>query len=142
MQVKREDMTVPAFLTEAVTLILALVYIGLQIFYGMYYHVAIYKFLMNVFAMILVYAGLTILSIYPERINRLPAEVFTVEIRKLSLRMIRIVKLIFVAGIMVPCVFDALGIELLDATSLIVIGLILVVVIYYEGRIIHCLRNE
>jgi hypothetical protein len=42
---------------------------------------------------------------------------------------------------MVPCVFDALGIELLDATSLIVIGLMLLVVIYYEGKIILILRK-
>jgi L-asparagine transporter-like permease len=138
---KKEDMTVPALLLEAVTLILALVYIGLQIFYGLYYHIAVYKFLINVFAMVLVYAGLTLLCVYPEHINRLPPELFTPEIRAISLRMTRLVKLIFVAGIMVPCVFDALGIELLDATSLIVIGLILVVVIYYEGKIIRILRK-
>jgi hypothetical protein len=39
-------------------------------------------------------------------------------------------------------VFDALGIELLDAASLIVIGLMLVVTIYYECRIIHILRKQ
>jgi L-asparagine transporter-like permease len=134
-------MTVPALLTEAVTLILALVYIGLQIFYGWSYRVAVYKFLINVFAMVLVYAGLTLLCVYPERINRLPAEAFTPEIRKLSLRMTRLAKLIFVAGVLVPCVFDALGIELIDATSLVVIGLMLADILYYEGRIIHILRK-
>jgi L-asparagine transporter-like permease len=138
---KREDMTVPALLLESVTLILAIVYIGLQIFYGLYYHIAFYKFLINVFAMVLVYAGLTVLCVYPERINRLPAEAFTPEIRKLSLRMTRLAKLIFVAGILVPCVFDAIGIELLDAASLIVIGLMLADVIYYEGKIIQILRK-
>ena len=139
---RREDMTVPVLLMESVTFILALIYIGLQIFYGFYYHVEIYKFLMNVFAMLLVYAGLTVLCVYPERINRLPAEAFTPKIRKLPLRMIRLVKFIFVAGILVPCAFDALGIEILDATSLIVIGLILIVVIYYEGCIIRILRKD
>ena len=141
MQMKREDMTVPALLLEAVTLILALVYIGLQIFYGVYYHIAAYKFVVNVLAMIVVYLGLTLLCAYPERINRIPPEAFTPKIRRLTLRMVRLVKLIFVAGILVPCVFDALGTELLDAASLIVIGLILFVVLFYEGRIIRCLRK-
>lgn len=139
---RKEDMTVPVLLLEAVTFLLALIYIGLQIFYGLFYHVGVLHFLMNVFAMILVYAGLTVLCMYPERINKLPAEAFTPAIRKLTLRMLRFVKFIFVAGILVPCVFDAVGVEILDATSLIVIGLILVVVIYYEGSIIQRLRKH
>jgi hypothetical protein len=139
---KKEDWTVPALLLEAVTLILAFVYIGLQIFYGLYFHVAVYKFLLNVFAMVLIYAGLTLLGVYPERIHKLPEGAFTPQIRKLTLRMVRLVKFIFVAGILVPCVFDALGIELLDAASLVVIGLMLIVTIYYECRIIHILRKQ
>lgn len=139
---RKEDMTVPALILEALTVLLAFVYIGLQIFYGISYHVGVGKFLLNVFAMLLVYAGLTLLSVYPERINRLPDELFTPYVRKLSLRMIRLVKFIFVAGLLVPCAFDAFGVEMLDADSLIVIGLILAVTVYYECKIIRTLRKS
>ena len=35
---KKEDLTVPAMLFEAIDIILGIAYIGLQIFYGLYYH--------------------------------------------------------------------------------------------------------
>ena len=44
---RKEDLSVVALLLEAVDLILGLVYIGLQIFYGLYYHVPPYKFILN-----------------------------------------------------------------------------------------------
>ena len=56
---RKEDLSVVALLLEAVDLILGLVYIGLQIFYGLYYHVPPYKFILNLLAMVLVYVGLT-----------------------------------------------------------------------------------
>ena len=37
---KKEDLTVPALLMEAVELILGIVYVGLQIYYGITYHVS------------------------------------------------------------------------------------------------------
>ena len=71
---KKEDWSVPALLAEAVSILLELVYIGLQIYYGVTYHVEPYKFLLNIVVTLLVYIALTLLAIYPERINRLPAE--------------------------------------------------------------------
>ena len=62
---RKEDLSVVALLLEAVDLILGLVYIGLQIFYGLYYHVPLYKFILNLLAMVLVYVGLTLLSMHP-----------------------------------------------------------------------------
>ena len=41
---KKEDLTVPAIFAEAVGMILGIVYIGLQIYYGIAYKVAPYKF--------------------------------------------------------------------------------------------------
>lgn len=139
---RKEDLTVPAIFAEAVTLLLGLVYIGMQIYYGVTYHVAPENFICNVLGIVLVYAGLSALSCYPEKINRLPEEVCTGKIRTCSIRMVRLVKMIFVTGLMVPCVADVAGTEIRDAFSLVVIALILLVVCYYEARIIHELRKK
>ena len=42
---KKEDLTVPAIFAEAIGMILGIVYIGLQIYYGIVYKVAPYKFI-------------------------------------------------------------------------------------------------
>lgn len=139
---RREDWSVPALLAEAVCILLGMIYIGLQIYYGVNYHVAPYKFIMNIVVILLVYAALTLFAVYPERINRLPDEVCVGRVRKLSIRMVRLVKYIFVAGLMVPCVCDALGIQIQEAYCLIVMGLILAVAIYYEVRILMILRGD
>ena len=88
---KKEDLTVPALLMEAVGLILGIVYIGLQIFYGVTYHVSPYRYMGNILCLVLVYALLTILSCHPEKINRIPDELCIGKGRKLSIRMVRVV---------------------------------------------------
>ena len=128
---KKEDLTVPAILAEAVGILLCILYIGLQIFYGINYHVAPYKYICNIVGLVLVYAGLTILSNHPERINRI-----------YSLRMLRLIKLIFVVGLMIPCVADVIGRQMQDVYSLIIIGLLLLVTIYYEYKIILNIRKN
>lgn len=138
---RKEDLSVVALLLEAVDLILGLVYIGLQIFYGLYYHVPPYKFILNLLAMVLVYAGLTLLSMNPERINSIPKEICQGTIRKYSLWMVRLIKAIFVVSLLIPSVFDVIGIGIQSVYSLIVIGLILVVAGYCEYHIIQELKN-
>ena len=138
---RKEDLSVVALLLEAVDLILGLVYIGLQIFYGLYYHVPPYKFILNLLAMVLVYAGLTLLSMNPERINSIPKEICQGTIRKYSLWMVRLIKAIFVVSLLIPSVFDVIGIGIRSVYSLIVIGLILVVAGYCEYHIIQELKN-
>lgn len=138
---ERKDWTIPALLCEAVCGILEFVYILLQIYYGITYHVGIYKPVLNILASVLVYAALTLLAVYPERIHRIPPEACEGQVRKLSIRMVRMVKLIFVAGLMIPCVADVLGCGIQDAYSLIVMGLILVVAVYHEVRIIQVMRE-
>ena len=139
---RKEDLSVVALLLEAVDLILGLVYIGLQIFYGLYYHVPPYKFILNLLAMVLVYAGLTLLSMYPERINSIPKEICQGTIRKYSLWMVRLIKAIFVVSLLIPSVFDVIGIGIQSVYSLIVIGLILVVAGYCEYHIIQEFKNR
>ena len=138
---RKEDLSVVALLLEAVDLILGLVYIGLQIFYGLYYHVPPYKVILNLLAMVLVYAGLTLLSMNPERINSIPKEICQGTIRKYSLWMVRLIKAIFVVSLLIPSVFDVIGIGIRSVYSLIVIGLILVVAGYCEYHIIQELKN-
>ena len=130
---KKEDLTVPAIFAEAIGMILGIVYIGLQIYYGIAYKVAPYKFICNIAGVVLIYVGLSLVSCQPEKINRLPKEVCVGKVRKYSIRMI---------GLMVPCVGDVIGIELKDAYSLLVIAAILVITVFYEYRIIQLLRND
>ena len=105
---KKEDLTVPAIFAEAIGMILGIVYIGLQIYYGIVYKVAPYKFICNIAGVVLIYVGLSLVSCQPEKINRLPKEVCVGKVRKYSIRMIRLVKLVFIIGLMVPCLVLAL----------------------------------
>ena len=139
---RKKDMTVPAILAEAVGIILGVVYIILQIYYGLTYHVVWYSYISNIVGVILVYTGLSVLSCYPEKINRITPEVCIGKIRRYSIRMVRLIKLVFVIGLMIPCVGDVLGIELKEAYSLLIIGVLLVIAVYYEYRIIQILRKN
>ena len=138
----KKDLTVPAILAEAVGLILGVFYVVMQIFYGIIYHVAPYRFICNIAGAVLVYAGLTLLSCWPEKINRIPVQMCVGKIRKDSIRMVRAIKLVFIVGLMIPCVCDVIGYELKDAYSLLVIGAILLVAFYYEYKILRTLRNH
>ncbi len=139
---RKEDLTVPAVIAEAIDVIVGIVYIGLQIYYGIANHVPPYRFICNIVGLFLVYAGLTILSNHPEHVNRLAPEVCVGRIRSYTLRMLRLIKLVFVVGLMVPCVGDVLGIELLDAYSLIVIFLIILIAVIYEYKILLVIRKN
>ncbi len=129
-------------LAEAVSLVIGLIYIGLQCFYGIYYRIPPWKLILNLLLVIAVYAVLTILAIYPERINGLRAEECTGKIRQYSLRMVVLVKLIFMFSLLIPCIFDVLGAGLQNAAGLIVAGLLLAVIAYHEYRIIRLLRKK
>jgi hypothetical protein len=139
---KKEDMTVPALLLEAMTILLGIAYIILQIYYGIHYHIAPYRYAWNIVAVVLVYTALTLLECYPQRVHRLPPEAFTQDIRKLTLRMLRLIKFVFIASLLVPCLFDIFGVELVEATSLVVVLLIVLIVVWHEYRIIRILRSR
>ena len=139
---RKEDLSLPAIFLETGIMLLGLVYIGLQIFYGIYYGISVLKIAMNLLAMILVYVGLPMLSVYPERINIISEEICVGAIRKYSIRMVRLVKAVFVVGLLIPSVCDAIGIGIQAAYSLIVMGLILAISVYYEWKIISEIRNN
>ena len=139
---KKDDLSVTALLLEAIVIILGVAYIGLQIYYGIYYHVPIYKYVINIFLMVLLYLGLTILSNYPERINHIPQELCVGAVRKYSLWLVRLVKFIFVCGLLIPSLCDAFGIAIQSAYSLIIIGLFIIVSVFCEWKIITELKNN
>lgn len=72
---KKNEMTWQVMLIEAVGIVSAIAYLGLQIYYGIAFHVNPVNLMMNLVFMILVYVGLTLLAVYPERVNGLTREV-------------------------------------------------------------------
>ena len=139
---KKNDMSYPALMAEAVGIVSALLYMGLQVYYGVAYGVNMIHVIMNVVAMILVYAGLTLLGIYPERVNGLSREVCSGDIRKYTCRMVRIGKLIFVEGLLFACICDVLGKEINSGYSMVIVVLMVVTAVCYEYRIIKILRER
>ncbi len=91
---KKEEMTTVDFLLEAVGIVAAMIYLGLQIYYGIVYGVAFTGIILNAAILILVYVGLTLLAHYPERVNNLPKEICSGKIRIYTIHMVRAVKLI------------------------------------------------
>lgn len=59
-------MTFASAVLEAIDAILALAYIGLQIYYGVCYHIQVFKFVANILVLLLVYIAITWLQHYPE----------------------------------------------------------------------------
>ena len=57
---KKEDLTVPAIFAEAIGMILGIVYIGLQIYYGIAYKVAPYKFICNIAGVVSLVLGFSL----------------------------------------------------------------------------------
>lgn len=139
---KKNEMTWKVMLIDAVGIVSAIAYLGLQIYYGIAFHVNPVNLMMNLVFMILVYVGLTLLAVYPERVNGLTREVCSGKIRQYTLRMVRMVKLVFVEGLLFTSVCDALGKELKQGYSLIIVVLIAAIAVYYEGRIIHILKQN
>lgn len=138
---RKNEMTWPDMMAEAVGFVSMLLYLGLQIYYGIVYGARTVNIVLNVAAMILVYAGLTMLAVYPERVNGLTAEACTGKIRRLTIRMVRIIKLIFVSGLLFTSVCDVMGKEMNAGYSLVVVALIVVTAVFFEYRIIKILRS-
>ncbi len=139
---RKQDLTVPALLLEAVVIILTAGYIVLQIIYGIIYARNPLTILMNAVVIILIYLFFTFLSIYPERVNRLPVEACVGEVRKYTLRMLRLEKLVLTIGFLIPSIFDVLERTLPALCSVLIMIAIILIAIYYEARIIQTLRNQ
>ena len=138
---KKNHLSTETLVFEIISAISALFYMGLQVYYGIVYGAGAVRIVMNVLILILVYMGLTVLAIYPERVNGLSREVCTGAIRKYTIRMVELIKLVFVLSLLFTSICDALGYRVDAAYSLIVMGLILVVAVVFEVKIIKILRK-
>ena len=101
------------------------------------------RIVMNVLILILVYMGLSCAGYLSRtRVNTgLSREVCTGAIRKYTIRMVELIKLVFVLSLLFTSICDALGYRVDAAYSLIVMGLILVVAVVFEVKIIKILRK-
>ena len=106
---KKNHLAAETLVFEIISAIAALFYMGLQVYYGIVYGAGAVRIVMNVLILILVYMGLTVLAIYPERVNGLSREVCTGAIRKYTIRMVELIKLVFVLSLLFTSICDALG---------------------------------
>ena len=139
---KKEDMTPANLMIEALGIVSSLIYIGLQIYYGISYGATAFTIVMNVLILLLVYALFTLLSIYPEKVNNLPREVCQGKIRRHTIRMVLLVKLVFVLSLLFTTICDILGHQMNGGYSLVVVVLILCIAAYYEIKIIKILKDS
>jgi hypothetical protein len=139
---RKNDMNTIELMAEACGIIALLVYSGLQIYYGVSYGPDITSVVLNVAMMLLVYIGLSLLECYPERVNGLSPAACTGDIRKYTIRMVRISKLIFTGSLLLTSICDAMGHELDAAYSLIVVAAIIITAVCYEYKIIKLIRQR
>lgn len=139
---KKDNLNMWGLLAEALGLVSAAIYVGLQIYYGISYGASAAAVIRNIAVILLVYAGLTLLSVHPERVNGLPKEVCSGEVYVYTVRMLRCCKLIIVFGLLFTAICDVLGVELNAGYSLIVVVLTVAAAAYYEYKIIKILRKR
>ena len=139
---RKDEMTTTDLLLEAVGIVAAFVYLGLQIYYGIIYGAELISILMNGVMLILVYVGLTLLCVYPEKVNGLTKEACTGKVRIYTIHMVRAVKLIFVISLLFTSICDVMGVQLNGGYSLVAVVLIVAVTVFYEVKIIRLLRKR
>lgn len=139
---KKKDWTILGLLTEAAAIVAALIYLGLQLYYGIVYSVAPIKLIMNILVFIFVYIGLLLLQLFPEKVNRLSVQICQGRIRQDTIWMIRLIKLIFIFSLLFTSICDVMGLQIEAAYSLITAGLILITAVFYETKIIRGLRDR
>ncbi|MBO5522082.1 MAG: transglycosylase [Roseburia sp.] len=135
-------MTTIDLLLEAVGIVSTLLYLGLQIYYGVAYGANLVTVLMNGAVLVLVYLGLTMLTVYPERVNGLTKEACSGQVRKYTIHMVRLIKLIFVIGLLFASICDVMDHEINSGYSIIVVVLVVLTAVYYEWKIIRILRKK
>ena len=138
---REKDWTVPAIVTETLTVLALVSGCGLRIFYGIYYQVAPASCMVDILVAVLFYAGALLLQLYPEYLNHLTREQCRDGIRRDSLWMVRLVKLVFMVSLLVTCICDVLGQSLPGIYNAVVILLLFAIVLLFESRIIGEIRS-
>ena len=138
---KKEDLTTSNAICEAVGIVSTIIYIGLQIYCGILYRVPVLNIISNILMVVLVYAGLVMLTIYPEKVNRLEPEICTGKIRQLTIHMLLYVKLVFIMSLLFTSICDVIGKDVDGAYSLISTGLIIIISVGYEIKIFQIIKD-
>ena len=120
---------------ETITVIAVLVFIGLQIYYGYIYERSVMTLLYHLLPVLFLYAGMTVLQIFPELLNGNSSEPLQGKVHTYGVRMVRNCKMLVILGMLFPSVADALGIEMNAAYSLLVMVGVLGTMAYYLVRI-------
>lgn len=138
---RKEDLTIGNAICEAVGIVATLIYAGLQVWCGIFYRVPVMNIAMNIVMVLLVYIGLVMLVLYPEKVNRLEPEVCTGKIRQLTIHMLLYVKLVFIVSLLFTSICDVMGRDVDGAYSLISVGLMIIIAVGYEIKIFRILKN-
>jgi len=126
---KKEDLTAFDMICEAIGAVSAFIYIGLQIYCGILYGAGSFTILTNVAMVLLVYAGLTLLSGCPEKVNRLEPQVCTGRIRRLTIHMLLYIKLVFTLSLLFTSICDVIGMDIDEGYSLISTGMMILMAV-------------
>lgn len=138
---RKEDLTMGNVICEAVGIVTTLLYVGLQIYCGIFYRVPVIHIVTNIVMVLLVYAGLVMLVLYPEKVNRLEPEVCTGQIRRLTIHMLLYVKLVFIISLLFTSICDVMGKDVDGAYSLISVGIMILIAVGYEIKIFQILKD-
>lgn len=132
---RKTEWKVWEIIIETVTVIAVLVFLGLQFYYGYIYERSLMTLLYHLLPVLCLYAGMTVLQIFPELLNGWSSEPLQGKVHTYGVRMVRNCKMLVVLGMLVPSAADALGIEMNAAYSLLVMAGVLGTIVYYLVRI-------
>ena len=131
----KKDIQVWEIIIESIAAVAAVVIIALQLYYGYIYESGIATMVYRLLPLVLLYAAMTVLQIYPEFLNGMGSEPLQGMVRVYAVRMVRNIKLLLVFGILLPSAADVLGISVDEAYSVLVLSGILGNIGYYILRI-------
>ena len=132
----KKDWKVWEIVTESLAAAAAVVYLGLQIYYGYLYESMGTAIVYRVLPAAFLYAGMTVLEIVPELLNAGGKEKLGGgRIRIYAVRMARNCKFLFMIGMLVPSVADVIGFRVDASYSFLIMAGILGTLAYYLYRI-------
>lgn len=120
---------------EAVAVMAVLAFFGMQIYYGYMYERSLSALLSHFLPVILLYAGMTMLQMYPEFLNGRNSEPLKGMVKIYAIRMARNAKLLLILGMLIPSAADLLGIEMNASYSIFIMMGILGNIGWYLYRI-------
>lgn len=131
----KQEIRIWDIVTETLTAIAVLLFVGLQIYYRLIYQTMLSTLVYHMIPMLLIYAGMLILQRYPEFLNGWNSEPLVGKVCVYAVRMVRMCKMFLVFALLIPSVCDVLGFAINAAYSLFIMACILINIGYYLYRI-------